>query len=398
MRVCGVLWRFFGAHAVDSLCIPWDSHVLPTSGTYGPGCLRRRSLLSSAAPACPVPFAPLIPHAPQSLCCSHERLLSSFALGSVWFGLAFTAPTPPHPPPRCQVNRRTASRHFHAVQLAARQLQVRAPRVCSRVQLVVSVAMCWQSHLGGARLLNCRGPWECSGTRQAWRGGGASASAAAASGTHHPGTRARVVSASNTCVSVVCVCVHNNNPSAVRPAQEGFASPGVDWTTHRIRLEANPARPGRRCAPQQHARGGLHVPRAARVYKCATACCRLRGTCRATSHHRILGLCLAQQGHMQRPSGAVGDTCAKRSMWLCMCRATKLEIAATAAAAAAAAGGGAGGGRRRAGNGVVVGCRTLRQVGIDTCSDWRLRKRPALPCLQLAPIDFLVLVLHLVRK
>ncbi|PNW78823.1 hypothetical protein CHLRE_09g391319v5 [Chlamydomonas reinhardtii] len=33
---------------------------------------------------------------------------------------------------------------------------------------------------------------------------------------------------------------------AARQLQEGFASPGVDWTTHRIRLEANPARPGRR--------------------------------------------------------------------------------------------------------------------------------------------------------
>eukprot|EP00198_Chlamydomonas_reinhardtii_P005618 XP_001694954.1 predicted protein [Chlamydomonas reinhardtii] len=32
---------------------------------------------------------------------------------------------------------------------------------------------------------------------------------------------------------------------AARQLQEGFASPGVDWTTHRIRLEANPARPGR---------------------------------------------------------------------------------------------------------------------------------------------------------
>ncbi|KXZ54373.1 hypothetical protein GPECTOR_5g452 [Gonium pectorale] len=96
--------------------------------------------------------------------------------------------------------------------------------------------------------------------------------------------------------------------------QEGFASPGVDWSSTRIRLmmEGNPARPGRRATK-------IEVAAAAAATSSA-----LRGQ---------------QHGGADAATGLSGN-----------------GVGGGRSGAAATAAGG-----RRLGNGVVVGCRTLRQ-------------------------------------
>ncbi|GFR47621.1 hypothetical protein Agub_g9360, partial [Astrephomene gubernaculifera] len=116
---------------------------------------------------------------------------------------------------------------------------------------------------------------------------------------------------------------------AARQLQEGLASPGVDWTAHRIRLEGTPARPGRR---------------ATKLDVAATAAAAAAASSAASGQTSSQ---TAGASMYDNPGGGGEDT------------ATDSRS----------------GSSRRLGNGVVVGCRTLRQLLVASVARAQRRQR-----------------------